>query len=211
MKQGDWFDGPNKLEQLARELLWFPGMTVLELGPSLSSFELAKLLRMKLFHLEMSAEQMKRSQTLAAKLELNTQAALWEEREQALREWPPIDALVLRNVCGIPMEELKKLLSKLSCPGSLLLAWPVRLQKVSELWEKAWEGPLWTPNELLYELRGLGFESMYFECQPFVPQGQSSKALHQELGAQEGITERDLLLTAYALVAATLLAEEGET
>jgi hypothetical protein len=207
MKQGNWFDGKNKLEQLARELLWFPGMSVLEVASSPSSFELAKLLHMKFFHLELSTKQLELSQELAAKLEVNTQCALWEEREKVFDKWPSMDALVLRNVCGISMEELKLLLHKLSCPGSLLLVWPVRLQNVSESWEKTWAQPLWTPNELLYQLRDLGFEAMGFECCPFVSEGQSSEALLQ--GLAEGVTERDLLLTAYALVAATLLSSEG--
>jgi hypothetical protein len=202
-RQGDWFDGPSKLEQLARELMWFPGMSVLEVGPSPSSFELAKLLRMKFFHLEMSAKQLELSQALASKQEVHSQLALWEERKKAFDVWPVVDALVLRNVCGISMDVLKQLLAKLSCPGSLLLAWPVRLQGVSEPWEKTWNQPLWMPNELLCQLRGLGFESMSFECCPFVPKGQSSEALLQ--GLEEGVTEKDLLLTAYALVAATLL------
>jgi hypothetical protein len=207
-RQGDWFDGPSKLERLARELLWFPGMSVLEVGPSLSSFELAKLLRMKLFHLEMSAKQAELSRELASKREVHSQVALWEEREKAFGEWPLVDALVIRNVCGISMEVLKQLLSKLSCPGSLLLVWPVRLQGVSESWEKTWSQPLWTPNELLCQLRGLGLESMSFECCPFVSGGQNGEALLQ--GLEEGVTERDLLLTAYALVAATLLKDGGE-
>jgi len=207
MKKGDWFDGPNKLEQLARELLWFPGMSVLEVGSSASSFELAKLLRMKFFHLEMSTTQLELSLELAAKQKLDTQAALWEEREKVFDEWPAVNALVLRNVCDISMDELKELLLKLSCPGSLLLVWPVRLQRVSASWEKTWNQPLWTPNELLCQLRELGFESMSVECCPFVPEGQGRETLLRELG--EGVTEKDLLLTAYALVAAILLDKEG--
>ena len=207
MKQGDWFDGPNKLEQLSRELLWFPGMSVLEVAPSPSSFELAKLLRMQFFHLEMSTKQLECSQQLAAQKEVNAQAALWEERKKALAEWPTLDALLIRNVCDISMDTLQELLGKLSCPGSLLLAWPVRLQSVSESWQKTWSQPLWTPNELLYRLRGLGIESMRFECRPFVPEGQNSEALLQ--GLEEGVTAKDLLLTAHALVVATFL-NDGE-
>jgi len=207
-KKGDWFDGPNKLEQLARELLWFSGMSVLEVSPSPSSFELAKLLRMKFFHLEMSAEQMELGQALAAQQEVHSQVALWEEREKALDAWPSVDALVVRNVCGISMDMLQQLLRKLSCPGSLLLVWPVRLQSVSEAWEKTWNQLLCTPNELLFQLRGLGFESMKLECCPFVPKEQSSEALQKDL--EEGVTEKDLQLTAYALVAATLLNNENK-
>jgi len=206
MRQGDWFDGPNKLEQLSRELLWFPGMNVLEVGATPSSFELAKCLSLKFFHLEMSAKQLELGREWALTQEVNAKAALWEEREMAFEAWPTMDALVLRNVCEVPMEALKQLLGKLSCPGSLLLAWPVRLKEVSASWAKMWSQPLWTPNELLYQLRGLGLESMRFECRPFVPEGQSSEALLQGL---EGATEKDVLLTAHALVVATFL-NDGE-
>jgi len=206
MKQGAWFDGPSKLEHISRELLWFPGMSVLEVGTRPSSFELAKDLSMKFFHLEMSAKQVELSQAWASKQEVHAQVALWEEREEALAQWPVVDALVLRNVCGISMEELKQLLGKLSCPGNLLLVWPVRLQSVSEAWEKTWSQPLWTPNELLYHLHSLGLESTGFECCPFVPEGESSHALLKEVA--EGVTEKDLLLTAYGLVAATFHGSE---
>ncbi|MCL2626159.1 MAG: hypothetical protein FWD46_05015 [Cystobacterineae bacterium] len=210
MKKGDWFDGPKKAEQLARELLWFPGMRVLEVGASPSSFELAKFLDMKLFHLEMSEEEAAFGRELALKLGVDAQAACWGEREKVLGEWPSMDALVLRNVCGISMDELKELLCKLSCPGSLLLVWPLCLQRVSASWERWWGRPSWTPNEWVYQLRGLGFESMALECQPFIRQGQSGKALLEGLGEEgEGITERDLEVTAYALVGATLLSREG--
>ena len=212
MRSGDWFDGPGKLEQLARELLWYPEMGVLEVGPRPSSFELAKLLHMKFFHLEMSTQQLELHRELAEKLGVSAQAALWEEKEKTLEEWPAVDALVLRNVCGISMDELKKLLRKLSCPGSLLLVWPVRLKPVSKAWEKTWTQPLWTPHELLCQLRDLGFESMHIECCPLVSEGQSSEVLLKEVAKEaEGVEEKDLLLTAYAIVSATLLDSENKT
>ncbi|MCL2178121.1 MAG: hypothetical protein FWC28_04170 [Proteobacteria bacterium] len=207
MERGDWFDGPNKPGQLARELLWFPGMSILEVGAAPSSFGLAKLLGLKFFHLEMSAEQVEVGQGLAREMGVEAQGALWGEREGVLSQWPTMDALVFRNVCGISMDELKGLLGKLSCPGSLLLVWPIRLRRVSACWEEVWGRPLWTPNELVYQLRGLGFESMSLECQPFISRGQSSKEWLKRQAP--GIKEEDLLSTAYALVGATFLAKEA--
>jgi hypothetical protein len=198
MRQGAWFDGPGKLKQLARELLWFPGMSVLEVAPSASSFELAQLLQMKFFHLEVSAKQLESHRELASTLGLRAEGALWEEREEALARWPGADALLLRNVCS-SMDTLKQLMGKLSCPGSLLLVWPVRLQPISATW--AGHVPaLWTPNELLFQLRGLGFECISLECSPFLPEEEGGEAFSKTPGAS---TEKDALL-AHALVAATL-------